>query len=305
MLYNDTEYYSDTPVNTTGFGVSAIIPELRSDTINNISINLPIVFGEYLIRDTSKLFYTTDPAEEDFRNYFKGIYITIPSASAADPFLIGLDFNYDAYNYQNYIVLYLRHSDGIRDSYSFLLDSRRENARFTKIEHDFSAKDIENIINKPVIDSLSYTQGLFGAYTTIAIPWLESIKNDPARTRSAVNKAQLVVPAYLDNITYTDNTIAPKLLMRYVNADGEKEMVPDYYVDDYNEYFSGKLDTTDAKYVYRFNLSSFVQRYFDDTENKLKPEVEIFLPANSISNAILKANNSKTPPKFELTLTRY
>ena len=313
MLDNDTKYYSDTPVNTTGFGVSAVIPELKSDTINNIEINLPIAFGEHMIRDTSKLFYTTNPTEEDFRDYFKGIYITIPSASATDPFSIGLDFNYfgalneDIYDYQNYIVLYLHDSEsGYRDTYRFLLDSRRENARFTKIEHNFSSalpgKSIENIINKPIIDSLSYTQGLYGAFTTISIPGLEYIKNDAVRIRSAVNKAQLIIPAYFDNITYTDNTVAPKLLMRYVNESGEKEMVPDYYVDQYSEYFNGKLDTTN---VYRFNLSSFVQKYFDDTENKLKPEVEIFLPANSMLNAILKANDSKTPPKFELTLTHY
>ena len=311
MLYNNTPYYFNDPVNTTGFGVSAIIPPLRSDTINdNIRITLPKSFGEYLIRDTSMLFYTTNPNEKDFRDYFKGFYFTIPSASAADPFLLGFDFNYDeaTYDYKNYFIVYIsdREKPTYTTYYRFLLDSRRENARYTTIKHDFSTL-LEGVINKEVIDTLSYVQGLYGAYTTIFIPGLETlketIKNDPRRARSAVNKARLIAPVYLDNYTYTDTTVAQRLIMRYVNAEGEKEIVPDYFVDESSAYFDGVLDT--AKYVYNFNLSNFVQNYFKDTENKLKPELEIFLPANSARNSILKANDSKTPLKFELTLTDY
>jgi hypothetical protein len=317
MLYNNTAYHFNDPVDTTGYGVSAFIPPLRNDTINNIEIMLPTSFGEYLIRDTSMLFYTTDPAEEDFRNYFKGIYITMPSASATKPFLLGFDFTYgSAYDdvsyspYGNYIVLYMKETTDTTMwyyEYKFLLDSQKENARFTKIEHDFSAS-IKNIIDHQVIDSLSYVQGLYGAYTTISIPGLEAIKNDPARARTAINRARLIAPVYLDNYTYTDSTVAPNLYIRYVNADGDKEMVPDYFVgvsedNPVSPYFGGVLDT--VNYVYNFNLSNFVQNYFNDKQNKLKPEIEIFLPANTVPNAILKANNSKTPLKFELTFTEF
>ena len=320
MLYNNEVYNFNKSVDTTGYGVSAVIPPLRSDTINNIEITLPNSFGKYLIRDTSMLFYTTDSKEKDFRDYFKGIYITIPAASATKPFLLGFDFTYDAnmYDYQNYIIIYMSDSTNWRDTYRFLLDSRRENARFTKIEHNFNA-NMKDIINGQALDSLSYVQGLYGVYTTISIPGLEAIKNDPARVRSAVNKARLIAPLYFNN---TDSTIAQSLLMRYVNAAGEKEIVPDYYIgsessgyyyseeigsyvesSQYQSYFGGVLDT--VKYVYNFNLSNFVQNYFKDTQNKLKPELEIFLPANRVQNTILKANDSKTPLKFELTLTDF
>jgi hypothetical protein len=266
---------------------------------------LPNSFGERLIEDQNQLFYDVDTNKTDFREYFKGIYITIPSASADHPFLLGFDFTYlaDGSNpYQNYIMVYMTDSINRWDAYMFLLDSRRENARFTKIEHDFSA-DINNIINKPVINSLSYVQGLYGAYTTISIPGLEAIKNDPERARSAVNKARLIVP--VDLINYAD-TIAPRLLMRYViNPEGEKEIVPDYFVVSENSgsYFGGYFD--EEKQEYQFNLSNFVQKYLKDTKNELKPEIEIFLPADNAANAILKANDNKTPLKFELTLTDY
>ena len=192
-----------------------------------------------------------------------------------------------------------------------MLDSRRENARFTTIKHDFG-KNIEHLINQNIIDSLSHVQGLYGAYTTISIPGLETlketIKNDPNRARSAVNKARLIVPAHFDGKDYNDTTVAQRLFMRYVNATGEKEMVPDYFVgvnqdNPVSPYFGGVLDK--EKSEYRFNLSNFVQNYFKDTEGKLKPEIEIFLPANSVPNTILKANDSKTPLRFELTLTSY
>ena len=310
MLQNDAEYHSDKSVDTTGFGVYAYIPPLRSDTINNIEIKLPDSFGERVIKDQSKLFYTTDPKEEDFRNYFKGIYITMPSASAANPFLLGFDFTYGADEnkyYSNYIIIHIKDSTKYRDAYRFLLDPRRENARFAKIEHNLNAniKDLIYKAEKEIIekgDSLSYVQGLFGAYTTISIPGLEAIKNDPARARSAVNKAQLIVP--VDLINYAD-TVAPQLLMRYVNDKNEKEMVPDYFIttEEGISYFGGFFD--EEKKEYRFNIASFVQNYLKDTQNKLKPEVEIFLPANNAANAILKANDSKTPLKFELTLTNY
>ena len=302
MLYNNEVYNFNKSVDTTGYGVSAIIPPLRSDTINNIEITLPNSFGKYLIRDTSMLFYTTESDKKDFRDYFKGIYMTIPAASETEPFLLGFDFTYDAsmYDYQNYIAVYISDSTNWKATYRFLFDSRKENARFTKIEHNFNA-NMKDVINGQALDSLSYVQGLYGVYTTISIPGLETIKNDPDRFRSAVNKARLIAPAYLN----TDSTVAQNLYMRYVNAAGEKEIVPDYYIvsESGQSYFSGVLDT--VKYVYNFNLSNFVQNYLKDKENKLKPELEIFLPANSVQNTILKANDSKTPLKFELTLTDF
>ena len=326
-LDDEAAYYSNTHVDTTGYGVSPLIPQL-SDTINTVRIDLPPSFGEYLIRKQNMLFYTTKADEEDFRDYFKGIYLTIPSATAADPFLLEFDFTYfgdlynygeEVYDYQNYIVLYLKDSTGWCDEFRFLLDSRRDNIRFTKIEHDFSV-NVKNTIDYQLVDSLSYVQGLYGAYTTISIPGLEAIKNDPDRARSAVNKAKLIVPVHL--ITSAD-TVAPLLYMRYVKANGDREIVPDFYIGSnvdnydydyysgdyvvsstsYRSYFDGTLDT--EKYVYNFNLSNFVQNYLNDTQDKLKPELEIFLPASNISNVVLKANDSKNPLKFELTLTDY
>jgi hypothetical protein len=267
-------------------------------------MTLPNSFGERLIREPAKLFHASDTAEIDFTDYFKGIYITIPSATASDPFLIGLDVTFDSETTrgrQSYFTVYMHDSaDPTKTtSHLFYLDPKTENARFSKVKHEFNGK---YTVNAQVIDSLSYTQGIYGAFTRVSIPGLEAIKNDPANTRLSVNKARLIAPAHLDNNSYTYKTVAQRLLARYTNEAGNKVLVPDYNIDN-QYYFSGVFDT--VKYEYRFNLANFVQNYFDDTQNKLKPEFEIFVPADDASNAILKANNSKTPLKFELTLTGF
>ncbi|MDR2886810.1 MAG: DUF4270 domain-containing protein, partial [Bacteroidales bacterium] len=165
-LYRNAAYYSDTPVDTTGDGVSVNIPALRSDTtVNDIEMTLPNSFGERLIREPAKLFHASDTAEIDFTDYFKGIYITIPSATASDPFLIGFDVTFDSKtSWHSYFIVYVYNINDPtqKDTYLFLLDPKTENARFSKVKHEFNGK---YTVNAQAIDSLSYTQGIYGAFT--------------------------------------------------------------------------------------------------------------------------------------------
>jgi hypothetical protein len=308
-LFVDSTYYSNTVIDTTDVGISVGIPPLRNDTVNIVEINLPLMFGEYLIRDQEKLIYSS--SVEDFRDYFKGIYMRIPAASETDPLLLGLNVALASTlgDYSDYFILYMHKKDDITTIYNFkfLLDPTKENARFTRIEHNFSTaspdKKFDDIINKPVLDSLSYLQGLNGVYTKIVIPGLEEIKLNPSRGRTAVNKARLFLPIHYDGDNYTSTTIPESVLLRFVNSSGTKEIVRDYYIDDYHEYFDGTLDTTYN--MYRFNISNFIQDYLNDTEGLLKPELEVFQSSTELRNVILKANSSKSPIKLEMTLTEF
>jgi len=309
QLYEDSAYYSNTPVDTTEFGITVDIPPLRNDTINEIEINIPPFFGEYLIRDQDKLFYST--TVEDFRSYFKGIYMRILSPSETDPLLLGLNTASAASlgYYSDYIILYMhdRADNNSKYTFQFILDPTKDNASFSRIEHDFSSaspdKKIDDIINQPVLDTLSYLQGLYGVYTKIIIPGLETIKNDPLTERIAVNKATLYIPVHFDGENYTKSTIPDELLLRYVNKSGVKEVLPDYFIDDYHAYFGGGLDTSFNRY--KFNISNFVQEYLSDKEGVLKPELEVIQRSSDLRNVIFKANDSKTPVKFELIFTQF
>ena len=83
--YNDSAYYSNTPLHT--YRILRLpdikLPVLRTDTINDIEFTLPGTdFGNYIIRDTSMLFYSN--SIPDFRSYFKGLYFQMNPGSS-DP----------------------------------------------------------------------------------------------------------------------------------------------------------------------------------------------------------------------------
>ena len=110
---------------------------MKPDTINNISVALPVEFGEYLIRDTTKFFYST--TKPDFRSWFKGLYFQMSSAS--DPLLIAFNLlsnPQSSSTYQNYFVLYMHDTLDIAIRYYFILDPKHPNACYNKFERDFS-----------------------------------------------------------------------------------------------------------------------------------------------------------------------
>jgi hypothetical protein len=170
--------------------------------------------------------------------------------------------------------------------------------------HDFTAaapgKGIK-YINQPVRDTMSYVQGLNGAFTKISLPGLEQIKNDPSMTNIAVNRARLIIPVFNDGETYIGSNIASQLFIRYKTDAGLKFFVPDYNPN--NTFFDGRVDT--LANVVRFNIASFVQKYFEDKSNSISPEVEIFVAPGSTKNIILKTGESSTPARFEFTYTKF
>jgi hypothetical protein len=233
------------------------------------------------------------------------------STSETDPLLLGINTvsASSLMYYSDYFIIYMhdRLDNTLHYSFMFLLDPLKGNATFSRLNHDFSTaspeKKIDDIINKPVLDTLSYIQSLNGVYTRLVIPGLESIKKDPLRGKIAVNKASLFVPVHYDGENYTPSKVPDGLLLRYVNSSGVKKVIPDYYIDQSHQYFGGGLDTTLNRY--KFNISNFIQEYLDDSKDVLKPEIEVIQLSSDLRNVILKANDSKTPLKLEMTLTKF
>lgn len=304
QIYTDSAYYSNKQVPLTGYDVADIqLPVLKSDTVNNIVIKLPVEFGNYLTRDTSMLFHSN--TKPDFRSFFKGLYFRMYSSS--DPMLVALSLappsTLGAYN--NYLVLFMHNEVDVQKEFYFILDAINRNASFNRFSHNFNTasagKKIEHI-NDGYRDTLSYLQYLNGVYTKITLPGLESLKNDPAFDNIAVNKARLTVPVYFDGDLYKASTVPSNLRLRYKTKSGYKYDVPDYNIDQYHSFFDGTIDTTAN--LYKFNIAAFVQGYLEDATGVIKPELELFQGAGT-RNVILKANNSKTPVKFELTYTKF
>ena len=142
QIYTDSVYYSDTQTDTTNFSIVAQIPILKPDTINKISIALPVEFGEYLLRDTSQLFYST--TKPDFRSWFKGLYFRMSASN--DPMIMAFSLLSDAVSsgsYNNFFVIYMHDTAFVSHRYFFILDPIHPNACYNKFARDFSTADPE------------------------------------------------------------------------------------------------------------------------------------------------------------------
>jgi hypothetical protein len=307
QIYTDSTYYSNRKVDTTGYGISLILPTLRSDTINDIEMVVPNSFGEYLTRDTSKLFYSN--SKPDFRTFFKGFYFRItPSDNPVMLYLSLISTTTSSGYFDSYFSIYYHDGAGVSKVYYFVLDATNTNASFNLIRHDFSTATLGNKManrNDTVFshrDTLSYLQYLNGVYTLIKIPGLETLKKSMSFKGIGINKARISIPIYFDGTLYTPTTVSSQIILRYNTKDGSQYVVPDYNIDSYHSFFGGVVDSVAS--VYTFNIPGFVQGYLNDLTDNLKPELELF-QGYGTQSAILKANNSKTPVKFDFTYTKF
>jgi hypothetical protein len=306
QLYTDSTYYSDNQTDTTDFSVAVQLPVLTADTANSISVSLPVKFGEYLIRDTSLLFYSN--TKPDFRSYFKGIYMRMSRSS--NPLLVAFSLVSQVPSggeYQNFFVLYMHDTAFVKNRYYFILDPIHPNACYNRILRDFSTADpnkkIEHINDMNYRDTLSYMQYLNGVYTKLVFPGLDSIKKLLGNSKFSINKARITLPVYYDGDQFTVNTVPSKLRLRYTDSDSTKADVPDYDIGSSNAFFDGNLHKLDSSYY--FNIPTFIQNYLEDKTNTYKPELDVYQGAVGLKNVILKANASKTPVKFEMTYTKF
>ena len=303
QIYTDSTYYSNKYVPLTDFKVADILlPNLKADTINNIEIDIPLAFGDYITRDTSMLFHhSTKP---DFRSYFRGLLFEI--TSPVEPVFASLSIDppgvYETY--MNYFVFFMRDINNSPKQYYLILDAFSRNAAFNIFKHDYSTaqpdKKIKHI-NDGYADTLTYVQKMNGLHTRIMIPGLSDIKKDPTMKNVSINKARITIPVHYDDDIYKPSTLPSQIYLRYITTSGRKYIVPDYSVS--SSFFDGTPDTT--KNIYNINIATWLQRYIDNKSDTLTTNFELFLLPSSSNNVILKANGSHTPVKFELTYTRF
>jgi hypothetical protein len=320
IIYPDSTYYSNRAVPTRYTVKDILLPALKADTINDVTIKLPVEFGNYLTRDPSQLFYAENaihysPENPDFRSYFRGIYFEMDPSP--DPLLVSLYLEPPVINTThatslNALAIYTHDGSGTKNEIDFLLDASSRNAAFNKFVNYYSTAEADkriNHINDGYKDTLSYQQSLNGVYTKVALPGLKRVKSDIGSGKIAVNKARLTVPVKFKK-TSTDqyySKLLPMVLgLRYKTETGDKSVVPDYNMagsaDAYHYFFDGSLDTVNM--VYKFNIPAFIQSYLDDATNTLEPAVEIYQGAGT-NNVILKGNQNKPTVKFEFTYTKF
>jgi hypothetical protein len=302
QIYVDSTYYSNRNVPLTGYALPDILlPALRTDTINDIELNLPVSFGEYLTRDTSMLFQSS--TKPDFRSFFKGLYFQL--ISPGNPIFVSMSVAPpDLYStYGNYITLFMHDANQTIKYFSFVFDAISQNAAYNRYIHDYSTADPEfkiKHVDDGYRDTVSFAQMLNGVYTRLNIPGLEDIRNDTSMSHISINKARLVIPFFTDGSYYKSSNLPKVVYLSYQTTSGMAYFVPDINVADF---YDGKPDTTAR--VYNFNINGYLQKYLKDTKNVIKPELNLFLDPSSSNNVILKANSSHSPIKFEFTYSKF
>jgi hypothetical protein len=266
------------------------LPPIPKDTVQSINITLPTSFGYYLLRDTTKLEQEGDA--NDFRSYFKGLYITMLDSPA--PFLAAIEFT----NQDFFIRVYYSNYKTSGLTYDFIMNTN--SVRYNRYKHKFATATSAVKVDTTRFgkkDSLVYLQSFSGVFPQIKMPGLTYIKNNLLPI--SVNKARLTFSVFLDSTNFNTTNAPPLILMKYTKSDTIKYVVPDYQVS--TAYYNGSFNATSKSYI--FNLASFVQEYLEGRITD--PVVEMYYPEGEYKNVILKANNSHSPVKFDFTYTRF
>jgi hypothetical protein len=139
-----------------------------------------------------------------------------------------------------------------------------------------------------------------GVYTKLKIPGLEGLRTDTSFKNILINKARIILPVFYDGDLYKPSTLPTFLYLSYNTTSGTQYFVPDMLV---TQFYDGTPDTTAN--VYKINIVGYLQQYLHDTQNEIKPELDLFMDPLSSNNVILKTNRSHSPIKFEFTYTKF
>ncbi len=287
-LTDPDEYYSGQDPDTIRFLGEYLLPEMKAGTSAEVKLRNSV--GEYLLRDTTKLY----PPAEFYEDYFRGLYCMIQSTP--NTVMIKMDASQNVtYNPLGITVYY--HSDTVKYSYSFVATPRAVN--YNRFTHDRStanpAKQIQHV-NDLVADTVVYLQSYYGLYVKLDMPSLEKFRDVE---NLAVNKARIIAPVLLDGKTFLDKTMPGRVYVRYRDSLGKVHLIPDLIHD--VSFMDGTYYSDKDCFI--FNITTFVQKYLDGEIEE--PSVELFLPLTVTRNAIFKANANNPAFKLEFAYTIY
>ena len=294
-LSPDSVYYSNKDPDILQQLAIVELPLVEKDTATSFTLDLPVSFGQHLLRDTVRL--NQEDTETDFRKFFKGVYITLGEVitkAYQPPMLMTMQFESG-----NFVITIYYHylSDGSTDSYLFYINAN--SARYNRYLHDYSTAAPEKQIihiGEQFRDTITGLQPFNGVSTKINLPGLEYFKTINS---ISVNKARIYIPVFLDDDTYTEEDVPTNIYMFYKDLEGVRYYLPDYLISPL--FFDGSFDSGTGKFS--FNIASFVQEYLNG--NIPSTELELYIPDGEYKNIILKANDASDPSTFEFVFTRY
>ncbi len=286
-VYLDSAYYSN--LNQEGLYYENVVGSANynaSDTLIKIYMN--DAFAEKIIADKAVLV-----SQEKFLQKFKGLYFTSDIQAGN-----GSLTNFNLLSLSTEMVLFFHYPSSDTLFYFYNFSISQSSARINLYSHDFSTADpIYSIthLNDNIEDSVSYTQGLAGAFTKLKFPTLENWRDS---LPIAINKAELVVNLSTNDPFSSEYTPPEYLDIKIRDEDGNFVTVYDLILG--REYFGGNLEEG----VYTFNISDFVHKYLTGYYND--PTVYIFVNADYYlaDRAVLNGYNHSGKVELKMTYTK-
>lgn len=306
-LSNQTSYYSDTSISTTGgiLGSKTFRPkvnkELRINTPNllggvdttlenpQLRIRLDNALGDEIISKSGASELSTN---EEFVKFFNGLLIA-PNA-ALNPNNNESSIVYVATTSSDTkISLYYKtinpQGDTTKKLVSFPVNS--SSVRFNTFSHNFKDGDIINSLNRNGFDSLfSYTQAMAGVRSKISFPNLVDQFNNES---VVINKAELVIPA-IGGSYLQDPTEA--LIVATIDSDGDLDFIPDFFEGD--SHFGGFYNAVDQSYS--FTITRYIQSLL--SQKKRDGELVLLVSGGAVKADRLVFGAPQNDRKIKLNL---
>lgn len=262
-----------------------------------LRVRLDDALGESLLHPADPAIYNSN---ENFKNFFKGIYIR-PQDGAANNNIL----RFRSKHTNTKLTLYYKDTvvnNGVvtiePKKFDFMTDQDAESV--TSPTHDYTNTDV---LSNDTLSDVVYIQGLNGVGVRIEIPYLNQLGD------IIVNHAALVVSAVDGS---SEQYPAPNQL---VCVERLADSTYDYIDDVLTSFttnasrpfnlFGGTLDKRDtSNVIYTINLSQFMQRLVegDVDENAIYLQTSTVIEPNRAR--IGKENHATKPIKLSLTYTK-
>nr|WP_262921353.1 DUF4270 domain-containing protein [Maribellus maritimus] len=282
------------------------VPQITLDSTETdtfyqvIKVPLDISLGDKLVNADSADMVSND----DFLNYFKGLYIETERITDDQGAILSLEAASDN-SFQGSALLVYYNNEEIRNITTDTLLSMpyivtEFSARVNHIEHDYSGTPFFGSLSNPgmVEDSLIYIQTTGGLESKIDIDNL-SLWRDSVNT--AINRAELVFQVDT-TVSDLENYPAPsQLLLTYIDSTGQEFLPKDYSFSP--AFYGGVLDTLD--YTYRFNVTQHLQQIIDGEVGNLGFNLTTATKNSEAKRVVLKGSTSETGIQLIITYSKF
>lgn len=288
-IYIDSTYYSFSTKNhsvtnlvETGFETFTPDPNgitvIDSDTVDTqLRIRLKNALAQQFIDEADPSGGATFSSNENFLNYFKGLYVNVNNGS--QPSGSGGVFYFNLNDPLSKLTIYYKQA-GVPKTYDFLINS--ECADFNHVDINNSGKPIQTVIEDTISGQKEFYAQAFKNRAVVRIPGIGSIP-----VKAIIHKAELIFPVqYQTNSKYlpsSELSVSVRIddVLSGVGVIGYYDNFKKQYTMDVKNYLqayvSGQISTKELILSPRFFVNSAERIVFNgpNTINKKKPQLII------------------------------